>query len=150
MSSVNRTLKKELSRLVSHSFIRSARASSQSHGLVQGPISPEIDPILDELYRALDDPTYQGDPTEILFRIDEMLGEHDPRPKLEGAFGLEEMEPDPGLFPEGSGLDAAALLTPEALNTEPLSSFNTSMYLQLMMVSEYNHFVPSILSPTHV
>ena len=136
MSFVNRPLKRELSRLVSNPFIYSARASSQSHGLVQGPISPEIDSMLDELYQALDDPTFQGDPTEFLLRIDEMWGEHDPKDKLEEYPGLEEMEPDPGMFPEDTDFDIAALLTPETLDVDLLSCFNNSKYLRRMMVSQ--------------
>ena len=92
--------------------------------------------MLDELYQALDDPTFQGDPTEILLHIDEMCGEHDPRYKLGGGPILEEMEPDPGLFPEDTGFDVAALSTPEALDVGLLSCFNSSMFLQRMMVSQ--------------
>ena len=104
--------------------------------------------MLDELYRSLEDPTYEGNPVETLFHIDEMLGEYDSRFKLEGC--LEVMEPDPGLFPEDTGFDIATLLTPEALDTEPLCSFNfnSTMYLRRMRVSESDHPISLILSLT--
>jgi len=92
--------------------------------------------MLDELYQALDDSTFQGDPTEMLLRIDEMCGEYDPRYKLKGHSILEEMEPDPGLFLEDSGFDVVALLTPEALDNDLLSCFDSSIYLRRMMVSQ--------------
>lgn len=135
MSFINRPLKRELSLLVSRPFIYPTRPSSQSHGVVQGPICPEIDQILDELYQALDDPTFKGDPTEMLLRIDEMWGEYDSRLKLEERFGLEESQPDPGLFPEDTGSDVAALLTPGALDVDLLSCFNSSVYQRGTMVS---------------
>lgn len=92
--------------------------------------------MLEELYQALDDPTFQGDPTEILLRIDEMWGEYDPRYKFDGRPILEEMEPDPGLFPEDTGFDVETLLAPEALDVDFLGCFNGSMYLRRMMVSQ--------------
>jgi len=100
------------------------------------------------MYEVLDDPTYDGDPVETLLRIDEILGEHDSRCKFEQHPILEETEPDPGLFPEDTGFDITALYTPEALNAEPFNSFNSSAYLQRMMVSESNYLVPLISSLT--
>jgi len=100
------------------------------------------------MYEVLDDPTYDGDPAEILLRINEMLGEYDSRCNLEHHPILEEIEPDPGLFPEDTGSDITTLDTPEALNTEPFSSFSSSTYLQRMMVSESNYLVSLISSLT--
>lgn len=100
------------------------------------------------MYELLDDPTYDGDPTETLLRIDEMLGEYDSRYKLERYPILEEIEPDPGLFPEDTGFDVAELDAPEFLNAEAFSSFDSSTYLQRMMVGESNHFASLISSLT--
>ena len=105
---------------------------------------------MDKIYEALGDPTYEGDPTGMLLLIDEMLGEHDSMFKLQQRYGLEEAEPDPGLFPEDSGFETAALLAPEALNAELLSSFNSSAYLERMMVSKSDTLMSLILpDPTY-
>ena len=106
--------------------------------------------MLDELYQALDDPAYQGDPTETLLRIDELIGEYDSRAKLEARFALEDIEPDPGLFQEDTDFDIAAFLTPEALNNESLISFNGSAYLQHLMVRGPSHLIPLPLSDPYV
>ena len=84
----------------------------------------------------------------MLLLIDEMLGEHDSMFKFQQRHGLEEAEPDPGLFPEDSGFETAALLAPEALNAELLSSFNSSAYLERMMVSKSDNLVSLILPLT--
>ena len=98
---------------------------------------------MSEVYGVLDDPAYDGKPAEMLLFIDELLGEHDSRFKLEQRYGLEEAEPDPGLFPEEeeTGLDATELLTPEAINAEFFGSFNGSAYLQRMTVSRFKNLL---------
>ena len=82
----------------------------------------------------------------MLTLISEIIGDHDSRLKLEQRF--EEAEPDPGLFPEDTGFDTAALLTPEALSAKLGTSLNSSAYIRHMMVSKFNDLVPLIFSLT--
>lgn len=97
------------------------------------------------MYKVLDDPTYKGNPVEILYFIQEMLGDYDSRRGREQYPILEDMEPDPPLFSEDAGFCTAALTTPEVPNTEVLDSFDSSAYLQYMMVGEFNDSVADFL-----
>lgn len=95
---------------------------------------------MDDLYEKLNDPEFDGDPSATLLLIEEMLGE-----KTEHSI-LEEMEPDPGLFPDYPDFDIAAFTPPEALNTETSTPFNSSIYLRHMMVGEFNHLASPVSS----
>lgn len=94
------------------------------------------------MYKRLDDPEYEGNPVGVLDFIQEMLGDYDSRRRHPI---LEDMEPDPPLFPEDADFCTAALTTPEVPNTEVLDSFNSSAYLQHMTVGELNDSVAYFL-----
>jgi hypothetical protein len=101
---------------------------------------------LDQLYKDLDDPAYDGDPVGILLLIKDLLGERDSKPEFGVYQILEDMEPDPGLFPDDPGFEVTTLTPPEILDAEALIPFDSSVYLQQMAVSEFNHSAPSISS----
>lgn len=101
--------------------------------------------MLEEMYKALDDPNYQGDSTEILRSAVELLEREEREVKaMIDPEGVPERDLD--LFPEGTGLDTAAVSPPEPLNARLPSASSGSAYLQRLMVSESNHLMPPILS----
>ena len=93
------------------------------------------------MYKVLNAPEHEGDPLGMLLLICEILGEGGSKFGLEQCGDMPEMEPDPGLSPEGASFD----VTPETLDAELVGSFNGSMYLQYLMVSSSKHLVVVVL-----
>lgn len=83
---------------------------------------------------------------ETLLRVAKMLEERDSSFEFEDYPNLEETEFDLGLFPAGGDFGIPALATLETLDAEASVPFDSSAYLQHLMVGESNCLVSSVFS----